>query len=205
MFDVNGKLWDFMSRATNLILLNLLFILFSLPVITIGASKSALYDLARKVAKGEEESILRSFVERFVMEFKQSTSMWLLYLIGMILVGVNMSALLQSNVTWFTTILMTVSSLILFIVNGTFNYAIVLNVHFTNTIKNNIKNGCALTIARLPQTIMILILEWMPIILLFFFTNYFLYILTFYFVIGFAISMYASSYLYDQVIRQIKG
>ncbi|GAB6108297.1 DUF624 domain-containing protein [Fusibacter bizertensis] len=205
MFDVNGKLWDFMSKVTNLILLNLLFILFSLPVITIGASKSALYDLSSKVAKGEEESILRSFVERFVMEFKQSTSMWLIYLIAMTLVGVNMSALLQSNVTWVTTILMTISSLILFIVNGTFSYAIVLNVHFTNTIKNNIKNGCALTIARLPQTILILILEWMPLILLFFFTNYFLYILTFYFVIGFALSAYVSSYLYDQVIRQIKG
>lgn len=205
MFDVNGKLWEFLSRMTNLIILNVLFILFSLPIFTIGASKSALYDLASKVAKGEEKSILKGFTKCFIMAFKQATTIWILYVVCMILIGVNMSVLIQFKSAWYIAILMMISSLIFFIVNGTFNYAIVLNVHFKNTIKNNLKNGFALTIARLPNTILVLALEWMPIILLFFFTNYFLYILTFYFVIGFAVSMYVSAYLYDHIINLLKA
>ena len=43
LFDMDNPFWRFMSLVADLIILNLLFVLCSIPIITIGASTTALY------------------------------------------------------------------------------------------------------------------------------------------------------------------
>ena len=61
MFSIDGKLWRFLSKMADLILVNIIFIIFSIPVITIGASKAALYDVSRRIRRDEEGAILKNF------------------------------------------------------------------------------------------------------------------------------------------------
>ena len=54
MFDINGKFMAVLEEAANLVVLNILFLLCCIPVITIGASKTALYDKAKRMAAKRE-------------------------------------------------------------------------------------------------------------------------------------------------------
>lgn len=205
MFEIDGKLWRLLNKMTQLMTLNLLFIFFSLPIFTIGAAKTALNDIARKVTFDEEESIIASYYTSFKSHFNSATMIWALYLLGLVIVSVNMFAILHLEPLWYTALFMMASTVIFILLNATFTYAILLNLHFRNTLKNTLINGVKLTIAGLPRTLLILLLELTPLFLLFFFTDYFLYIFTFYFVIGFSLTSSMISKVFEKTrMRLIK-
>ena len=61
----DSKMMSFLSRIFDLIILNILFVLCSLPVITIGSSLTALYSVTLKMVRNEESYIFRSFFKSF--------------------------------------------------------------------------------------------------------------------------------------------
>ena len=73
-----GKIFDLMC-------LNILWLVCSIPVITVGASTTALYTVVLKMVKNEEGYILKDFLKAFKSNFKQSTIAWIMILmIGII-------------------------------------------------------------------------------------------------------------------------
>lgn len=80
---------DFMEKLhgfTDLMILNLLFILTSIPVVTLGASMSALYSVALDLAKKEEGPIIRSYFSAFFRHFKKGSLLVLpLFFLGLLL------------------------------------------------------------------------------------------------------------------------
>ena len=62
LFSLDGKLFHILSRIADLILLNVLWLLSSLPIITIGASTTALYYvmLKTKIPTLSEASFIHS-------------------------------------------------------------------------------------------------------------------------------------------------
>lgn len=72
-----------MRRVIDLILLNFLWIIFSIPVITIGASTCAAYYVTLKLADGKENpegfalvDVIKLFLKGFKQNFKQGTILW---------------------------------------------------------------------------------------------------------------------------------
>src|SRR5699024_4265371 len=73
-----GKIFDLMC-------LNILWLVCSIPVITVGASTTALYTVVLKMVKNEEGYILKDFLKAYKSNFKQSTIAWIMILmIGII-------------------------------------------------------------------------------------------------------------------------
>lgn len=70
-----------LSRIFDLIVLNILWAVFCLPIVTIGASTTALYSVTLKMVVNEEGYLIRDFWRAFKRDFKQSTSIWLLLLV----------------------------------------------------------------------------------------------------------------------------
>lgn len=60
-FSVDSPLYRFLSKLLDVIRLNFLWILFSIPLVTIGASTVAALSVALKMADDEEGYIGRSF------------------------------------------------------------------------------------------------------------------------------------------------
>lgn len=58
MFGIDSKLYEFLSKIADLIIVNLLFIICSLPIVTIGASTTALYGVTKKMASNSEATYL---------------------------------------------------------------------------------------------------------------------------------------------------
>ena len=72
-FNMDNKFFVFMGRVADLILLNILCILCCIPIVTAGASITALYYVTLKMARDEESYIIRSFFRSFKQNFKQAT------------------------------------------------------------------------------------------------------------------------------------
>ena len=60
-FNMDNKFFVFMGRVADLLLMNFLCILCCIPVVTAGASITALYYVTLKMARDEESYIARSF------------------------------------------------------------------------------------------------------------------------------------------------
>ncbi len=54
LFDYNNPVWRFMGKVADMFFLTVLWVVFSLPIITIGASTKALYYVTLKMAGGKE-------------------------------------------------------------------------------------------------------------------------------------------------------
>ena len=57
--NFDGRFSRILNRMTELVLLNFIFILTCLPVLTIGASVAALYSVTLKMARNEEGYVIR--------------------------------------------------------------------------------------------------------------------------------------------------
>lgn len=79
-FSVDGGLYRFLAKFWDLVKLNFMWLLFSLPVVTIGASTVAAYSVAMKMVDDEEGYVARSFVSAFKANIKQGMIMGLIFL-----------------------------------------------------------------------------------------------------------------------------
>ena len=73
IFNMDNKFFVFMGRVADLIILNLVCLVCCIPIITIGASLTALYYVTLKMVRNEESYIIKSFFKSFRENFKQST------------------------------------------------------------------------------------------------------------------------------------
>ena len=139
-----GAVFGILDKVTDCILLSLIFLLFSVPVFTMGASFTALYYTVNKVHRHSRGYMWSEFVGAFKRNFKQATLTWLIFLaIGVILGGD----------LWFVTKVMHNSSLsavlnIFFLLLGIIflawcGYVFPYIARFEDTIRVTLKN-CAL-------------------------------------------------------------
>lgn len=85
LFDRNSPLLQYLSLLCDLMVLNVLTILCSLPIITIGAATSALYDSVWRLKQGQG-TLFRNYFHAFRKNFVQATCLFLpLLLLGCIL------------------------------------------------------------------------------------------------------------------------
>ena len=70
-----------MDKFGDLFYLNILFILTSIPIITIGASFTALYTVTNKMVDDDEPPVKDCYFKAFKENFKQATILWIIDLI----------------------------------------------------------------------------------------------------------------------------
>jgi uncharacterized membrane protein YesL len=69
--------------------LNILWLLFCIPVITIGASTTAFYYTGVKVLRRERGHIVAEFWRSFKLNFATGTKLWLLFAVLLLILGIN--------------------------------------------------------------------------------------------------------------------
>ena len=135
IFNVENPFWQFVSKLCNAVLLNMIWFVFSLPIITIGASSTALYYVNMKVQREREgSSLLREFVHSFKMNFRQSTIIWLICLVLEVFFGLDIYFYwFQDNETGsFIMVLFLVLAFIWFMM---IHYIFAVQAKFVNPIK----------------------------------------------------------------------
>ena len=165
IFDMDHKFFRFMSKVADLCILNIICVVCCIPVITAGASITAMYYVTLKMVRNEEAYILRSFFKSFKQNFKQATIINLIMLlIGVVLyVDLNVSKAMQGGAGQIFQIIFMAFVLIYFIL---FLYVYPVLARFYNTIKNTIKNALFMAIRHFPYTVVMVIIAVCPLLLL---------------------------------------
>ena len=91
-FDLDGPFNRFGTFAFDMIALNLLWFIFSIPIFTVGASTTALFYVLGKKIRNEDGYIWRDFWKSFKLNFRQSTIIWLLMLIVFSIARFNLNS-----------------------------------------------------------------------------------------------------------------
>lgn len=200
-FNYDSPIMQFLSRVTDIIILNILFIVCSLPVITVGASATALYSVTLKMVKNEESYIFSSFFRAFKNNFKHSTISWLILLGAGIIVWMDYRILSISGGSLsriFSAVLIPVCVFLVLIALYIFPFI----ARFENTIRNSWKNAFLISIVQLPYTVLLLLILALAVA----FTLFVNFQITgfVWFVMGFSGLAYLNSFLLRRAFRRFE-
>lgn len=166
IFNMDNKFFVFMGKVADLIILNLLCIVCCIPIITAGASITAMFYVTLKMVRNEESYIVRGFFKSFKENFKQATIIHLIMLITAILLFLDLRIVNQMEGSFYRVlfvIFLAFSILYLMI----FIYIYPILAKFYNTIKATFTNSFLMAIRHLPYTILMIIISAIPIALFF--------------------------------------
>lgn len=162
MLQKDGKFVKVLNRIADLVGLNLLAILFCIPIITIGASITAVYGCIFRIQEKREGYLTKDFWKLFKECFRPSTIIYL--------VGVAVVAMLYLDYQIFATNSRLDILQVLVVAGGIlvaeiFTYAFPMESYFENSLKATVKNALLLGISNIPYTLLMLGINVFPFFL----------------------------------------
>ena len=152
LFRMDSPLMRFLTKIADLMVLNILFCITSIPLITIGASWTALYSVTLKMVRDEEGSVSRSYFRSFRQNFRQATLLWLGVLVVLALLVLDIRVL--NGMAWGTAPgLLRVGVEILALLGiMVLQYLFPSLARFEASLADTLKNACMMALAHLPKT-----------------------------------------------------
>lgn len=200
IFGVDSKLMGFMNTFADLLWLNLLTVISSLPIVTIGASFTAMHAVLLKIRKNDEDHITRTFFKAFKENLRQSTIIWIIYLIyyGALFCNfyliANQLFILPKPIIWVLFLLLIITSFSLV-------WVFVLQSRYRNPIFATLKNSFIIAITNPGPTIIMLLLFISPFVLLYFAGNLEPLVLF----LGFAVPGFIQTSIYGGLFEKIES
>lgn len=165
LFNPDSKLMVWLGRFANLFILNILTLLCSLPVITIGASFTAMHTVLLAMQRQEDTHIVRLFFKAFAGNFLQATVIWLLSMFHMGLLIVCFYAI-GEKIIRLPSLLIYLLYASAFLQVILLTWVFILQGRYTNTIWATIKNAFITGIAHPGRTVAMVALFVSPFLLL---------------------------------------
>lgn len=164
LFSHDSPVIQALSRISDLILLNLVYLLTCLPIVTIGAATTSLYTVCFRMVTDRESSLLRTYFHAFRQNFKQATIIWIPAVVLFAdLILTMWLALYNSGLSRYLSLL----GLIMFVWSVMiFGYVFPLISQFDNKIRLILRNALILSLGYLPRSLLITLLNLIPFIVL---------------------------------------
>lgn len=154
----------YLNRLADLMILNLLFLLTSIPIFTIGASLTALYSVCFRLGTDREGSTFRDYFAAFKENFRQATSLFLLLLLW--LMGTGGAAVIFCFMAGWMHYLFVPFAVLFIVVVLVASYVFPLLSRFENRTATTLKNAVLLSLGYLPRSIIIGAINLFPFVLL---------------------------------------
>ena len=137
LFDVENKVWQFLNKMTDLILLSVLSMIFSIPVVTAGAAQCGFYYGAMRLHEDLDGGIWSDFWYGFRTSLSKGTVLWLLQLVATAALLVNL---------WIGLLL----------VCAVFFYAYPIAARYSFGLKKILRDAVAIALGFLPHSLALL-------------------------------------------------
>lgn len=165
LFSQDSAFFRYTDKLGKLIMLNLLVVIFSLPVLTVGSALSALYTMTLKVYADEEGNITAEFLKAFRENFKRATCIWLCFLAVIALLILDYW-LLRTGVLPGANVLQWPVYIIAAITFCSGMWSLILQSRYENKVIGTIRNAFVFIYVYFPATIMMLLAATIPLFLL---------------------------------------
>lgn len=193
-----NKFFSFMSLIGDIILLNVLFLITSIPLITIGASTTALYASLKKRIHGHESYIIKDYITLWAVNFKNATIIWCV-----LLCFLSLLCLFTGYVAGHLEhLLVVILYCVLFLVFAVMLiYVFPLQATFINTPFTLLRNSLLTGLAHLPHTLLLIFTLSMPVCITLCFPRAFFFTGAYWLLAGFSLSSLWTIFITDKVFQ----
>lgn len=167
IFDPESSFMQLLSSAADLVILNVLFLICSIPIFTMGASFSAMHFVLMKMVKQEDSNNIRTFFEAFRQNFKRATMLWLVFLVISGVIAGDAVLMIQGEVEIPKTAAVVVGA-IYAVMLMVMMYAFPMISRYENATKQILKNSLLICILNLPKSVGMVLMYAAPFVLWYF-------------------------------------
>jgi len=153
----NSPVIAFLNKMTDLILLNILYIICCLPIVTIGAATTAMYYVCIISIRQGDGYVVKRFFSSFRSNFKQATILWIPMLFIGLVMGFDLLFWYRMG-TVFSKVMFILSMVVALFLVMVGMYIFPILSKFEGTVGRTIKNAAAFAVGYLPQTAILLVL-----------------------------------------------
>lgn len=198
-FDMDNSFFRFMGKISDLILLNILFMLGCIPILTIGTSISATYYVALKMVRGQDPYIAKNYFKAFKSNLLQTIIMEIIMGVILFFLYLDYYLIYNPDTPLGTgTLIMTVAISVIYIMIALYIFPYI--AQFQNSIPRIIQNCLLMSIRHFGQTLTLLLIYltpvWAFLFLGFDYYYQFLILLAFF---GFSGIMFVNAVIYVKV------
>jgi len=192
--DPESRALSGLTTFLTFVALNLLYLVLCVPVITIGAATSALYEVTMRYSDDESGHPLKDFLPAFLANFGRATLVMLGLLAPAVLLG-------YSSVFWFSMpsilggvagIVAVLGALYLF---AAFLYGMAQVASFRAPVRQTLKSALLLPAAEPVRTLGVLLIPVSLVAFTILFPPFGFIVLT----VGFSVGAYATAFLFRSV------
>lgn len=163
-FDLDSPLMQVLNKVADLLWLNILTLICCIPIVTAGASLTAMNYMALKIVRNEECYITKGFFKSFKQNFRQATAIWLLFLLAVLVLAGDFYIVKNSGIE-FNIVIKVVIGIVALILTFTWMFVFPVLAKFDNTVIRTIKNAFVMSILQFPKTLLMIVIYALPIVI----------------------------------------
>lgn len=154
IFSTDGIIYKLMTGLGNILKVNFLWMLCSLPIVTLGGATIAAHDVCMKLAAGEEGYVARDFLASFKKNFKCGIPYGLMFLFCLYVVWLDFSLFEQIEGNPIILLIMGMIAAFVFIL--CFLFAFALQARYENSFFKTLKNSSDIAVKYFVRTLTLL-------------------------------------------------
>lgn len=204
LFALDGPFFHFLSRMCDLLIVNVLFLLCCVPVVTVGASLAGMTKVTQNIVRDTSDGTVKTFFKAFKENFRQATVLWVLlalFFCSAVCDLVLIDTYLTGTAAQAMRLILGIFAILVVAVAC---YMLPLLVRYQNTIWAHCRNALLLTVLKLPRTVCIAALTLFPFLLAYFSPLSFLRSVLIWSVIGFSLLSLGCSKLLQPVMDALE-
>lgn len=155
MLRPDTPIGQILSWVFNLLTLSILYLLFSLPVVTVGIAGIALYEEVYAVREGRDGILIKDYFDAFRRNLRKGMGMLLFYGIEILLIGGIGAALIMLDVPVELALLAPLA-----VIGGVGCWAVALTGRFEQKLHITVMNAYIIGIRNLPVTLLIALINF---------------------------------------------
>ncbi len=149
----------FLSRVADLMIVNILFLVTSIPVVTIGASLTALNYVTFRMAVGTEGQVGRDYFRSFRQNFRQATAIWVVLLLFAFVLQYDVRLTWGAGGTMNAVVLgVGLVGCVALVIELLYVFPVLAK--FDNTVRGTMKNALGLALRHPGRTISLFMLPF---------------------------------------------
>lgn len=151
------------ERMGDIMLCSILFVLCGIPIVTIGASATAMHYALRR-CHDESGSLIKDFFSSFLRNFRQATCIWLILVAVGAVIVVNFW-LVQEWTGEFAFVVQAALCIMSLLTLAEAGIAFPMLARFDNTVGSILKNSLMVAVFNPPQMLLSVAITALPVVL----------------------------------------
>ena len=197
LFDQDNMFFTIMGVLFDLIILNVLTLLCCIPIVTAGASFTAMHNVLWHMVRHEETYVSRQFFDSFKRNLKQSLLPWLAFLLAAAVLTVDGMLAWSSDALRIPMMIVVVFAGLVIIAIA--QYFFPLLSRYDNPTSTMLRNAAKLALGFFPCTLVILA-AFAAL-----YVQFFVYAIPLLLMMGISLPQYCCAWIYNWIFRRVDG